>query len=177
MSAHADRVSEVIAADRRVAALPQHRAKSAAPEALDPCGDPVARAEAALAALSNEFASWMAAECDRLEQARRRARRSGLSGASAQELFRCAHDIKGSAATYRFPHAASVAASLCRLLEYRTGAPLPFDLIERHVDAIRAIVREADVPGAHAVAAELATRLEEVTAAFVGRENGDPSPG
>ena len=41
--------------------------------------DPVARAEKALADLSSEFSSWMTAECDRLDQARRAIAAGGFT--------------------------------------------------------------------------------------------------
>jgi hypothetical protein len=58
--------------------------------------DPIARAEAALAQLSTEFAEWMQAECERLEAARQEVVREGFTEKTHAELFRAAHDIKGS---------------------------------------------------------------------------------
>jgi hypothetical protein len=49
--------------------------------------DPVARAEAALAEISNEFSTWMHDECQRLDAARRRVKEQGLSKETRQELF------------------------------------------------------------------------------------------
>ena len=65
--------------------------------------DPVARAEAALAQLSNEFADWMHAECERLDAARQEVKRLGFTKKTHDELFRAAHDIKGEAATFGYP--------------------------------------------------------------------------
>ena len=45
---------------------PPHELRKAVTHVADPDGDPVARAEAALAQLSTEFADWMHAECERL---------------------------------------------------------------------------------------------------------------
>jgi HPt (histidine-containing phosphotransfer) domain-containing protein len=105
--------------------------------------DPVARAEAALAQLSSEFAAWMHAECERLETARQNALREGLTGTIHTELFRAAHDIKGEAATFGYPAVADAAESLCRLLEHTPEiSGIPLALVEQHVDAVRAITRE-----------------------------------
>src|SRR6185503_19347376 len=61
--------------------------------------DPVARAEKALAELSPQFASWMDAECHRLDQARSDLIED-LTKANVDALFHAAHDIKGQAATF-----------------------------------------------------------------------------
>ena len=68
--------------------------------------DPVARAEKALADLSNQFASWMDAESDRLDKARRDLAKN-LDASSKDALFYAPHDIKGEAGTFGFPAVAS----------------------------------------------------------------------
>jgi HPt (histidine-containing phosphotransfer) domain-containing protein len=138
-----------------------------------PDPDPVARAEAALAQLSTEFAGWMRAECDRLDAARGRARDGGLSGNAREDLFRAAHDIKGQAATFGYPLAAEAADSLCRLLEHAPDLKrAPLALIDQHVDGVRAIIRQ-DAKAGHAVAATLVKRLRQVTDEFLIQENRD----
>ena len=86
-------------ADHEVITPPHELRKAIAP-ARNGDDDPVARAEAALDELAAEFAGWMNAECDRLEAARREARREGMTKKTHNELFRAAHDIKGEAATF-----------------------------------------------------------------------------
>jgi HPt (histidine-containing phosphotransfer) domain-containing protein len=134
--------------------------------------DPVGRAETALAKLSNEFGTWMQAECDRLEAARQDVTHQGFSEKTHDALFRAAHDIKGEAATFGFPAAAGVADSLCRLLEHTPEiARIPLPLIDQHVNAVRAIIREygrRDLPQA---AHSLTARLREVTDEFLRHEN------
>ncbi len=134
--------------------------------------DPIARAEAALAELSTEFSSWMRAECDRLNAARDQVKRTGLAGRAREDLFRAAHDIKGQGATFGYPLAADAAESLCRLLEHSPDAMrIPATLIEQHVDAVRAIIREDARELDNAVAAALVQRLRDVTDDFLVREN------
>jgi len=75
------------------------------------------------------------------------------------------------------PLVAAVAASLCRLIE-ETADPrrIPLALIDQHVDAVRAIMREHSRPLADAVAGELTTRLRAVTDEFLrdqGPDGGD----
>ena len=134
--------------------------------------DPVARAEAALAELSNEFGDWMHAECTRLESARREVKGAGFSKKTHAELFRAAHDIRGQAATFGFPMAGEVADSLCRLIEHTPDMTrIPLGLVDQHVDAVRAITREHARADLAAVAGALTRRLREVTDEFLRVEN------
>ena len=126
--------------------------------------DPVARAEAALADLSGEFSGWMHDECDQLDRARHIAREAGMAAPQRATLFRAAHDIKGQAATLGFPLVCAVAESLCVLIEEtRDPRRIPTALIDQHVDAVRAIIREHARPLAHTIAEELTRRLRELS--------------
>ena len=134
--------------------------------------DPVARAEKALAELSSEFSSWMDSECERLDQARHAVKGSGFTKAAKEAIFHAAHDIKGEAATFGYPAVAAAADSLCRLIEYAPDAVrIPMKLIDQHVDAVRAIIREYDRSDAVELATALTRRLREVTDEFLLYEN------
>lgn len=134
--------------------------------------DPVARAEKAIAGLSRNFARWMAADCERLDSARKSITASGLTAENRDLLSRSADDIKGNAGTLGFQEAAPVADSLWRLLEHTPDiARIPLELIDRHVDAIRAIVREHDRKDINIVAGVLTSRLRQVTEEFLQQEN------
>ncbi|HZP78689.1 MAG TPA: Hpt domain-containing protein [Pseudolabrys sp.] len=139
---------------------------------LDPNDDPVARAEAALADLSNEFGTWMETECTRLNQARDGLKKLGFTAATKEALFHAAHDIKGEAATFGYPAVAGAADSLCRLIEHTPDPTrIPMQLIDQHVDAVRAIIREYDRSDAKDLSAQLTSRLREVTDEFLVHEN------
>ena len=136
--------------------------------------DPVARAERALTELSSEFGTWMHAECERLDQARRALAQGGFNAANKEALFQAAHDLKGDAATFGYPAVAGPADSLCRLIEYTPDAShIPLTLVDQHVDAVRAIYREYARSDAEQLAAELTRRLREVTEEFLVNENSD----
>ena len=130
--------------------------------------DPVVRAEEALAAMSSEFGDFMNKECERLDAARRRLKQTGMVKDTKQELFLAAHDVKGDAGTFGFPAAAPAADSLCRLIEH-TPDPLqiPVTLVDQHVDAVRAIVREYERQDILEVAVALTSRLRQVTDEFL----------
>lgn len=74
---------------------------------LDPVA--LARAEAALAALSDNYLAWADADLARL--------RAALDPFRPDMLFTIAHDMKGQAGTFGFPLVTELANSLCRLLE------------------------------------------------------------
>jgi HPt (histidine-containing phosphotransfer) domain-containing protein len=136
--------------------------------------DPVARAEEALGRLAGEFSGWMNQECELLDEARQKVKAEGFAEETRDTLFRAAHDIKGEAATFGFPLAAPPADSLCRLIEHTPDmARIPIELIDQHVDAIRAIVREGARPDIADIAHALTRRLREVTDEFLRHENRD----
>jgi HPt (histidine-containing phosphotransfer) domain-containing protein len=152
---------------------PQNKLRKAvSAQPFAPGEDPVARAEEALAALSGEFSSWMDSECERLDKARHKVKTSGFTKATKEALFHAAHDIKGEAATFGFPAVAAAADSLCRLIEH-TPDPnrIPIKLVDQHVDAVRAIIREYARSDAEDLAASLTGRLREVTDEFLIYEN------
>jgi len=136
--------------------------------------DPVAQAEQALAAISGDFGDWMHQECERLDTARRKIKEFGLIKQTSQELFLSAHDLKGDSGTLGFPEVARAADSLCRLIEHAPHlAKVPLSIIDQHVDAIRAIVREHARPDIEAIASALTGKLRSVTDEFLVKENKD----
>jgi hypothetical protein len=137
-----------------------------------PDDDPLARAEAALAQLSGQFGDWMTSECDRLDAARHAVKERGFNKRTFEELFHAAHDVKGDAATFGFPLAAPAAASLSRVLEHTPDrGRIPVALVDQHVDAVRAIVREYARPDIEEIATALNRRLRQVSDDFLMYEN------
>lgn len=135
---------------------------------LAPSDDPVARAERALQDLSGEFAGWMQTECERLDQARQAVKRQGFTKITKDALFHAAHDIKGEADTFGYPGVTGAAESLCRLIEHAPDITrIPLQLIDQHVDAVRAIYREYERSDAAELAFSLSRRLREVTDEFL----------
>jgi chemotaxis protein histidine kinase CheA len=124
------------------------------------------RAEGAIETLKTEFAGMMADDVKTLIAARARyAKASGPEARAA--MMRAAHDIKGQAATFRFPLIARVAGSLARLIdELPTETTLPDPLIDAHVTAIQVIHRQnmqhEDDATAQALCAELDARVSEL---------------
>lgn len=153
---------------------PENKLRKALTDAPPEPGDddPVARAELALAGLSGEFGAWMNEECERLDRCRQTIVARGVTENAKTALFHAAHDIKGQAATLGFPAVASIADSLCRLIEF-TPQPnrIPVKLINQHVDAVRAVHREYARSDAKELAAQLNHKLRDVTDHFLIEEN------
>ena len=129
--------------------------------------DALAKAEAALKTLSANFGQWLNDEIEKLEAARLAITNNGMTQDTADQLYTHAHDLKGLGATYDFPLITRVAGSLCKLMGEKEQRPfLPLPLIDAHIDAIRAIVRDNIRDAAHPVGTMLAAALETKVADY-----------
>ena len=121
----------------------------------------IAKAEAALKSLSGNFAQWLQDEITKLDAAQAGIREKGLNVETAEELYFRAHDLKGLGSTYQYPLVTRLAGSLCKLLDNpgkRMEAPLV--LLDAHIDAIKAVVRDEIQTDDHPVGKILAETLE-----------------
>ena len=131
---------------------------------IDPAA--LAKAEAALKGLSDNFGQWMEDELTKLAAARERIRNEGYNAETGENLYFRAHDLKGLGATYGFPLVTRIAGSLCRLIDDpATRLRAPPVLLEAHIDAINASVRgkicDADHPVGKTLVEELERRVRE----------------
>jgi hypothetical protein len=128
----------------------------------------IAKAEAALKSLSGNFAQWLQDEITKLEAARQDVRIQGLNAQTVETLYLRAHDLKGLGATYEFPLITRIAASLCKLIdEPETRLSAPMFLVDAHIDAIKAAVRDDIKVDTHPVGKALAEELEGRTAEYL----------
>ena len=161
-------------ADHHVITQPNPLRKVLRRVADDDSDDPVARAEKALSDLSGEFSQWMDIEVGRLAAAHDAILKGGFTETTRGELFRAAHDIKGGAATFGYPHAGAVAESLCRVIEHAPDLTrVPSDLIVHHINAIQAIVHEHTKLDTLSMSNELSKRLRTVADDYLARVNHD----
>ena len=131
----------------------------------------VAKAEAALKSLSSQFGQWLQDEIDKLEAARAVIRTDGMSQAAADKLYIHAHDLKGLGGTYEFPLITRLAGSLCKLIDNReTRTAAPMFLVDAHIDAIKAAVRDNIRDVSHPVGKLLAEELEQRVKAYLPEE-------
>lgn len=123
--------------------------------------DAIAKAEAALKSLSGQFAQWLDDEIKKLDAARAAVQANGYTPETAESLYLRAHDLKGLGSTYEFPLITRIAGSLCRLTdtpERRAQASL--FLIDSHIDAIKACVRDDIRDDSHPTGRSLVEELE-----------------
>jgi len=127
----------------------------------------IAKAEAALKAMSSQFGQWLQDEITKLDAAQAGIREKGLNVETAEELYFRAHDLKGLGSTYQYPLVTRLAASLCKLLdEPGKRAEAPQMLLDAHIDAIRAVVRDEIQTDEHPTGRVLAETLEAKVAAY-----------
>ncbi len=127
--------------------------------AIDPLA--IAKAEAALKSLSSNFAEWLNDELVKLESARAKVKADGWTIETAEGLYMRAHDLKGLGTTYEFPIVTRIAASLCKLIDDpTTRLSAPMHLIDAHIDAIKAAVRDDIKTDEHPVGKALIEALE-----------------
>lgn len=129
----------------------------------------IAKAEAALKSLSGNFAQWLDDEIVKLEAARQGVRAEGLTAQTVETLYLRAHDLKGLGATYEFPLITRLAGSLCKLIDDpATRLEAPMFLVDAHIDAIKACVRDDIKTDEHPVGRVLAVELEGRVAEYLG---------
>lgn len=124
--------------------------------------DAVARAEETLQSMSQSFQEWLDADIRKLQQARLEAEQAAWSDAALDQLWGVAHDLKGMGASYGYPLATLIAASLCRLIETpagKTAARAQPTLAQAHVDALRAVVRDGIKSDQHPIGRALVQTL------------------
>ena len=127
----------------------------------------IAKAEAALKAMSAQFGQWLQDEITKLDAAQAAIRAEGLNAQTAEALYFRAHDLKGLGTTYQYPLVTRLAGSLCKLLDEpgkRTEAPVR--LLNAHIDAIKAVVRDQIQTDDHPTGRVLAETLEAEVTAF-----------
>ena len=128
--------------------------------------DAIAKAEEALKAMSSQFGQWLQDEITKLDAAQAAIRAEGYNTQTAEGLYFRAHDLKGLGATYQYPLVTRLAGSLCKLLDDPTKRlEAPMVLVDAHIDAIRAVVRDQIQTDDHPTGRVLAETLEAKVAA------------
>lgn len=129
----------------------------------------IAKAEAALQAMSAQFGQWLQDEITKLEAAQTAIRTEGYNAATAEALYFRAHDLKGLGGTYQYPMVTRLAGSLCKMMDdpaKRLSAPMV--ILDAHIDAIRAVVRDKIQTDDHPVGRMLAETLEARVREYLG---------
>lgn len=127
--------------------------------AIDPAA--IAKAEAALKSLASNFSQWLADEIAKLDAARQQVRAQGVTPETMENLYLRAHDLKGLGTTYGYQLITRIAGSLCRMIDDKEKrATTPLELVDAHIDAIKAAVRDDIKSDDHPVGSVLVEELE-----------------
>ncbi|GAA0621987.1 hypothetical protein GCM10009422_17340 [Brevundimonas kwangchunensis] len=129
----------------------------------------IAKAEEALKAMSAQFGQWLQDEIVKLDKAQTDIREQGYNAATAEALYFRAHDLKGLGTTYQYPLVTRLAGSLCKMMDdpaKRLAAPVM--LIDAHIDAIKAVVRDQIQTDDHPTGKILSETLEARVAQHLG---------
>ena len=129
----------------------------------------LARAEEALAALASDFSQWMSDETANLDAAREAFLAAPHDESNQQKLYRAAHDIRGQGRTFGFPLAGELADGLCDLIDGADDmSEQVVELVDAHIDAIRAVVRDDVRDEGDKVARDLMAELRSAREAIIG---------
>jgi chemotaxis protein histidine kinase CheA len=127
--------------------------------AIDPAA--IAKAEAALKSLASNFTQWLADEISKLDAARQQVRADGATSETMENLYLRAHDLKGLGTTYGYQLITRIAGSLCRLIDDKEKrATTSLELVDAHIDAIKAAIRDDIKSDEHPVGRVLVEELE-----------------
>lgn len=129
----------------------------------------IARAEEALRSMSAQFGQWLQDEIVKLDKAQADIRAQGYNARTAEALYFRAHDLKGLGTTYQYPLVTRLAGSLCRMMDDPTKRmTAPLILLDAHIDAIKAVVRDQIQTDDHPTGKILAETLEARVAEHLG---------
>jgi hypothetical protein len=131
----------------------------------------LARAEAAVANLSQDYATWALADVAKARAALAAATDDPAGQAPHVEaLFRVGHDLKGQGTSFGFPLVTKIGQSLCVLTRNHAQRyeSRHFDLAKSHLDAIDLILTKGIKGEGGKVGAELVAKLESRVAELLG---------
>jgi chemotaxis protein histidine kinase CheA len=142
-------------------------ANSNQPDADEPGGSlapTLARAEAAVADLARNYASWALADVAKARAALAAAADDPANRAQHVEaLFRVGHDLKGQGSAFGFPLVTRIGQSLCALTRDRARVydQRHLELAKAHLDAIDLVLTKTIKGDGGQTGAALAAKLEQ----------------
>jgi hypothetical protein len=125
----------------------------------------LARAQAAVADLAQNFADSARADLDRCIAALKTAREQPANRADGvKDIYGIAHNLKGQGSSFGYPLITRIGQSLCLLTRHdRDFSDADLGVVQAHLDAIRLILTK-DIKGdGGEIGDKLATRLESLT--------------
>lgn len=143
--------------------------RSKAPEVSESLDDLIAKADAAVAEMAQEYPSRVDEELNEMsglvEEAIADA--GNAQKERLQKIYDYAHDFKGQGGSFGYDLISRIGASLCRLLyEKETIKPAEGELLKAHCDAFRAVITNNLKGDGGKIGDQLASGLEKATQRF-----------
>lgn len=130
----------------------------------------LANAETALGALRDEFELWMEQEAARLGPLLEDYLADSSQG-QKHMLYRALHDIRGNASSFGNALAGQIADHMCKLFD--AAGSVPAAMVEAHIHAIQAVVREKALTGDHPVGGAIIKELVRAATALAQAKQND----
>lgn len=129
------------------------------------------RAQAAVADLARDYASWALRDLAKARAALASAvEDEARRGPQVEAVFRVAHDLKGQGSSFGFPLVTRIGHSLCALTRDRARdyQARHLELAKSHLDALELVLTKGIRGEGGNVGAELVARLESRVAEVLG---------
>jgi hypothetical protein len=131
--------------------------------------DMLARAEAAIAALHDDYLTWAAQDIERIERlcTEAMALPEQERGHALRELFVAVHGMKGQGGSFGYPLITAIADSFSRFVEGRGGwGHREMEVITVHIAAIQMVIGEHLAGDGGAAGEQLLNGLHQVLEKF-----------
>lgn len=150
---------------------PPHPLKSKVKGGGAPTAEMLARAEAAVAKMSDDYPAWaaeeveaLAAVVDGLEPGARRA------DDAVRQAFQMAHDMRGQGGSFGYPLMTRIANSCCRFLDrLETLDAGAVAILKTHINAMRAVIGNRVKGDGGPIGAKIADGLDAAVERYLGR--------
>ena len=118
----------------------QAKVEKGGPGAVDM--DALAKAEAVIANLADDYMEWVREDFERLEKAYDQLKSGdGDAKANLNAVFQIAHDMKGQGGSFGYDLMTAIGDHLCRLIEkFDKVSQRELDMIRVHIDAMRVVI-------------------------------------
>ena len=151
--------------------MPANSNKPDADDAVEGFAGTLARAEAAVAGLAQDYARWALGDVAKARAALAAATDDPSGrGQHVEALFRVGHDLKGQGSSFGYPLVTKIGQSLCTLTRDRKRGyeSTDLDLAKSHLDALDLLQTKGITGEGGKVGADLVAKLESRVAESLG---------
>ncbi|MBP5857694.1 Hpt domain-containing protein [Marivibrio halodurans] len=150
---------------------PPHTLKKKVSGSGGPTPEMLARAEAAIAKMSDDYPEWAGKDVEKLSAlVETLSPEQATNTGAARDAFRLAHDMRGQGGSFGYPLMTRIANSFCRFMEkMETLDAGAIDILSTHVDAMRAVIGHKVSGDGGETGRQIAEGLEQATRKYLTR--------